>query len=238
MAIAFDNATSGGETTGTSLTFAHTTGSIPNGVIVVNCESGVSDLIAGVTYNGNALTLVSQVLAANTSSPQSIYLGLAPLDGPHDVVVSRTGSGEIRANAATYAGVNQSLSVDSSGNAVSSGTTSDLTGTATSIQDNCWMIMTGGFQRDPAAGTGSTQRAEAGSSLGLYDNNAAIHPAGMNSMQITYASVGDKGMAVAWITLSPPIPTSVKTWDGLARASIGTINGLALANVKTVDGLA
>lgn len=203
-AIAFD-AGSGASNAGspaTSITWAHTiTGT--NTFLTASCFSGVNDpstFITGITANGSAMTRLVSVNSG--SSRQSLFGIIAPTTG--NIVASFDASRESFCSAASFTGVNQSITVDNSGSVVSSGTTVDLTLSITSVADNAWMVMSGGAQRIPSAGTNSTQRgASTPDANSKQFSFGPKTPAGSISMQITYSSIGDAGMSLAGITLAP-----------------------------------
>lgn len=68
---------------------------------------------------------------------------------------------------------------------------------------------------------------------------AANVSAGIDTIEI--GNDGTSGWDCQFDTISSTdinVASSIKTFDGLARASVKTIDGLAIANVKTVNGLA
>ena len=202
MAIAFVSATNGGEVSSTSLTYAHdATG---EDFLIVGVQTN-ADTVTGVTYAGVSMTAVAgSKVSTGGSAFQQLWVLPAPTTGSNNVVISRSNSGEIRSVCSGYSGVNQSTTVDNSTSVVSSGTTTSLDITLTPTVVDCWMVACGGYQRDPTAGTNTTQRAESGGAFGIYDNNAAINPTAATTLQITYSSVGDGGMAMGAITIAVP----------------------------------
>ncbi len=139
MAIAYDNSTenfsSGNPTQTTSLTL----GTLTNGMVVCWVRGGNSDDITGVTFNG-----VSMILAAKTNGGGSVrytylfYLATGSTSGAHDFVISSNDSDAIYSQMASYQGVKQTLSLDSS--AINFGTTSALTLTTSTVSTNTWTI--------------------------------------------------------------------------------------------------
>lgn len=212
MAITFDDAT-GANSVGasaTSLTYSKTCTGSNLFLLVAVDPGGASSLVSGITYSGVSMTkLADQVIG---SSLQSIWGLQGPATGANNIIISFTGSLQARSVAASYAGVKQTITVDNSGS--SSNSTPDpntsMTLSITSVADNCWMISSGGIQRNPTAGTGSTFRTSAGSEtqFRLFDSNGVIHPAGANSMQITYTSIGADSMGMSGVTLAPASATN------------------------------
>ena len=108
--IAFD-AQAKSSTTGTSLTYSHTT-SGSNRMLIVASSSNGGDHITGVTYNAVAMTQVAK-LAVGANYLYLHYL-IAPATGANNVVVSSGSSVVLVSCAASYTGVLQSGFPDSS----------------------------------------------------------------------------------------------------------------------------
>lgn len=224
MAIAFDLATGSSTGAASSLTFSHTcTGSNLMLFVGVYCNI-TTETITGVTYNGVAMTQITKNVNSSNSNLY-LYALAGPATGANNVVISSSASTSIGGVAMSYTGVNQSVTLDNFNNQLSSGTTTNLTATLTSVTDNCWMIMFGGRQRVPTAGTGSTFRAvDTDGGWKGFDSNGPIHPAGANSMDMTYPSIGNAGMGQVYATFSPPIATptvSSISVSGLSLMGVG-----------------
>lgn len=245
MAVAFDTFTSGAIDGGTPNLTHVVTGTNPFLIVGVEGEvSSSANSISGVTYNGVAMTAVAA--ATNPTSgrwEQAFYL-FAPATGSHTITVSTQGSGYIQyIVAASYTGC-PGTALDGSTLSTGTGTTSDFANTITTANDNCWHIgyyanVTG---RPFLAGTSTTRRGTGGDSNNgwfIGDNNAAITPAGSNTINAKVTS-GSGACCFYGVTVSPTTVTvtSIKTFDGLAKASIKTVNGLAIASVKNINGLA
>lgn len=199
MAIAFDAATAGGDNGGSgSLTFSHTcTGSLGLLVVGFNGDNiGGADDITSVTYNGVALTLADKQVNPSSGGDRNTYMYflLGPATGAHNVVVSCSGSHLLQGGAVSYTGVKASGQPDAhTVNAESSSSLKTLTTSVTTSADNCWTVLIEGCYdggTPPVAGTGSTRRTFDGTNggWGLFDSNAAIHPAGSYSMTTTRGS--------------------------------------------------
>ena len=111
-AITKDGSTSTGATTSTSLTIPHTTGGGANHLMLVSVVSGnVSGALpnaTAVTYNGTALTSVTQIASSSRLRTQ-IFSLLAPPSGTANVVITLTNanSNPVTASVSTFSGVNQ-----------------------------------------------------------------------------------------------------------------------------------
>lgn len=187
MAIAFDAASSGNNGGSGTLTISHTCAS---GVVL--CVFLVSDPNGGggsapstATYAGAALSLVTSVARSSGRTLYAYYLA-NPATGANNIVFGIAGGAYGLAAAASYTGVNTSGQPEANATA-GSDSASSLTGSVTTVTDNAWAIMGGGHESGSiAAGTGSTKRASESLGIcGVFDSNAAVHPAGSNSMQYT-----------------------------------------------------
>lgn len=187
MAIAFDAATNGGDTTGTSLTFSFTLGASADFLAVAfvgDVDSGTDD-VSSVTYNGVAMTLArkANLPASSLLRWTYVYYLLAPATGAaHDVVITFSSSHNIHGCAASYSGVLQGA-LDAVGDDTSPSSTTSFQSSITSVADNCWAIFAAsGYDNGdpPLAGTGLTRRCytTTAGQIGLFDSNAAITPAG------------------------------------------------------------
>ena len=116
MAIAFDakyNSVTPG--TATSLTYSHTcTGSdliLVVGVLNVP-PSGSASAPTGVTYNGDAMTKITDKSSGSGRQKNSLWYLINPDTGTHDVVVTLGGNNYIGAISCSYTGVAQSGALD------------------------------------------------------------------------------------------------------------------------------
>lgn len=184
MAVAFDAATNGGTTTGTSLTFSHTNGSGAERMLLVGFKADTAlDLITGVTYNGVAMTLVDKQEPAGDRWTYLYYL-VAPATGANNVVISASASTFIGAAAASYTGVAQ-VAPEASGKMRSTGATNGASLSVTTITDNAWLAATiangtGAFTADG----NTTSRVNSASGYGMADRGP-VTPAGSTTVGTT-----------------------------------------------------
>jgi hypothetical protein len=171
MVIALDTGTNGGNTAGTSHTYAHTcTGS--NLILFVSvATNSASDLISGVTYNSVAMTLVDKQQGTSTNYSYLFYL-INPATGANNVVVSASSSCAIYSDAVSYTGAKQSAQPDSSGKGTSTGATLALSTTV--VAANCWLVASG-CDFDGVYDTGGliTLRGRSGAS-GIGDSDGVV----------------------------------------------------------------
>jgi hypothetical protein len=211
MAIAFDAATDGGFSTGTSHTFAHTcTGSDRLLFVgIAGDHPSGSDDITGVTYNGAAMTLVAKEANAGLDRILYLYVLIAPATGANNVVVSATNVHDIFAGAVSYTGAKQTGQPDNSTTNVSGASPTSLTTSLTPVADSCWtIVMAGSYAANnaPTAGTGSTRRTYDGTfgTWGLFDSNAAISPAASYSMTTGYPVPASNPIGHVMASFAPP----------------------------------
>ena len=183
MAIAFDSATQQADAGGiSSLTFSHTC-SGSDRILFVGTEgtTGGSDLITGITYASVAMTRIGSAYKGAGGRFINLFYLIAPSTGANNIVISASGVDVIGASASSYTGVNQSSQPDAF--ATATATASTLTGTVTTVADNCWTVMFA-HGDNITAGAGTTVRAT-GSGYGICDSNGAKTPAGSTSLIAT-----------------------------------------------------
>lgn len=232
MAIEYDNVTDAGAVTAITQTFAHTcTGA--NLILFVTVDG---NSITGVTYNNVAMTEAIGIDNYGTGRRNSIWYLINPSTGSNNVVVTSSSSLYKSSFAISYTGAKQSAQPDAV-NSDLNASANTITVSTTTVADNSWVV---GFGTNdavtPTPGTGMTQREVYGPTI-IGDSNGPKTPAGSYSMQINLPSVAR--ISLMCVSFAPfTITTSIKTINGLAKASVKTINGLAIASVKTINGLA
>lgn len=187
MAIALDAV---GGSVGTALggtataTHTHTMGSVSNGIAFVAVYNQNTSGLSSVTFGGNAMTLIGSKQDSG-SNIVYLYVILSPASGSNTVSVTRSATtGAMFVMSTSYSGASQTTTADATTSGNATGTS--LTGTLTTIADNCWTIMVASAANgSQAAGSGSTRRVDSGGFQGLYDSNAAKTPAGSTSMTVT-----------------------------------------------------
>lgn len=202
MAIAFD-AASNGTTTGATLTVAHVCAASPSILIVSVAQQGAPGT-PSATYSGVAMTKLTT--QAYTNGQGDVFWLANPAAGTHNIVVS-TPANSTSLAAASYTSFLGSLD-GNNGNSSTSATS--LTASITTVVDNCWVVLGVAAQiSSQSASTGATQRALGGQvncSAGIYDNNAAKHPAGSVSESVTFSTAG-YGYTI--ISIKPTNPQTV-----------------------------
>jgi hypothetical protein len=197
MAIAFDNATDGGNATATSLTFSHTCGSGSSRVLLVgfNGDSiGGADDITGVTYGGVSMSPLAKVTVAASGDRITYMYGLiAPATGANNVIISASSSHVLQGGASSYTGAKQTGLPDATNTNVSSAGATSLDTSVTTVADNAWIVLVENcynFGEAPIAGAGTQRRVFDGTNggWGLFDSNGPFTPAGSHSIGTTRSS--------------------------------------------------
>jgi hypothetical protein len=196
--IAFDNASSGVVTPGTSITYGLTVTSTANRILFVNVKTFTTS-VSSVTYNGSNLTVIGSTHETYNNTYDFLYYMVAPDAGTHDVVVTLPSSTYAHSTAASYTGASQSNQPDAytTSNGTASGGTYSVS--LTTGADNSWVVMGAANGNTIVTGVGSdtTQRAiDAQTAEELVDSNGPISPAGSRTLNVTGQGSGDHWAAV------------------------------------------
>lgn len=204
MAIAFDAATQGSNSSGASYTFAHTVSASDNRVLFVSCIGNAvasPDNITGATYNGVAMTLLDKSNASGDRWQYTFFL-IAPATGTHNVVITSSGAPDniYAPDAISYIGVKQSSPEVSQ---KTSGTSTSKTETITTLTDGAWVVGNLHPNAASSAGTGTTNR-----SYLWNDKNAATSPAGNATLALTWT--GTVAWAYIMFSIAPFAVTGIQ----------------------------
>lgn len=199
MPIAFDAANGAAQASVSSLTFSLTVSGTER-IILCGAVIDSGDNITGITYAGDSLTQIAKVQFPNKNAFCYLYYLIAPATGTNNVVISSSTTTVIWGQAASYTGVKQSGQPDA--NATNTTTTTSITGTVTTVADNCWAIMFGQCDNDSlTAQSGTTIRSSSGSNTAISDGNAAVTPPGATTLGYNCAS-GNNAVVIA--SIAPP----------------------------------
>lgn len=238
--IAFDAATNGNDTTGTSLTFAHTCSGSNRILFVGIVGNTASNLISGVTYNGVAMT---QIASSPVQVPSDRYINLyylvAPATGSNNVVVSASSSTYMAAAAVSYTGAAQTSPIDVDGTTTTA-SANTLSKALTTTVDNDWTVMicqAGGGINTSGASTDFRTQGGSGTSWAMYDSGINIQTAGSTSLTANWSGTAI-GAAIIMAAFKPVSPdtTTDQTITGKARVALvtsQTITGKARATATT-----
>ena len=233
-AIAFDAQSTVAATTGTSLTFAHTTTGTDR-MIFANYHSDTgSDLITGITYNSVSMTQVGSSIRVPSDRYMGMYFLRNPASGSNNVVLTGSSSAAIRASAISFTGVFQSGAIDSS----NTGTNSSQTGisvSTTSVADNAWTML---FAKDNNGGVtyaGETMRlnADAGGHA-VADSNAPITPAGSTSLSLTSGASANHGAII--VSFAPSVASDTCTAPASGDWYVRATDNCYVSTNTTING--
>lgn len=175
-----------------------------NEIILIGILDVTRGGLSAITVGGSAATLVNSLDLGAGNGFMYMY-NFVGATGTQSISVTRNTSStsELGVLALAYTGASQTGQTDS--NTTNSASATSITTSSTSVADNSWHVQwavsTGSAI---TAGTGTTDRTgsliSAGQKMG--DNNAAIHPAGSNSMQWNQTS-GSPLIGVIAATIKP-----------------------------------
>ena len=206
MAIAFDAAVNPAYANLTTHTVGLTVGSGSDRLLFVqlwyNDTNGVPTSVA---YAGVSMTQVLTTLNPAGVEKVSLWYLFAPASGANNIVVSFSGTTEAMVSGVSYSGCAQSGMPDASTSGT--GTSTNTTGTVTTIADNCWAHMllrtTGNGNSD--AGGGTVRRTNGAGFTQSYDGNGAKTPAGSYSLNATHTS---QPRAYLMVSFAPAVPST------------------------------
>ncbi len=198
--IAYDNDTSSQNTTGTGLTFSHTTSSSANttGIIVVGIETRNGRSVSSVTYGGDSLTkIIHSQPGADIRT--ELWYRLLPKSGANDVVVTISASDYKIVTAVTY------TYVSGIGNNNTGGVSTDTVATA------------------QMSITGATGQLFV-DIIGLQNDNDGLAP---NGSQTEIANIRETGIARSAMSSKPGAASTTTDWSWTGnRAWAGCVVGL------------
>lgn len=243
MAIAYDNQSSTSLTgSRSSYSFNHTVSGSDRFLFVANAiqvPSGID--VSSITYNGTALTQVAtfspQDLQANF--PLSLYYLDDPATGTNSVAVTltTTSTSAQRSIATSYTGVDFSGGFgDADGNKLN--TSSTVTISLTNATDQAWLIGVGAGLTTFTSYTNATLRgSQVGSTaFSMFDTNGGIAPT-TTTVTLTLGDANENPGMIGVVLNPAASATTIKTVDGVARASVKTYLGVASASIKTINGI-
>lgn len=183
MAITRDSSGAAAISTTNDLTWAHTC-SGTNRLLFVNVyqNNGEGNNIT-VTYAGVSMTSIANASSTDGQSSHLFYL-FAPTSGANNVVIHcSSGNTPMGGVSSSYKGVLQAGTMDATNTQSVSATS--VTATVTTVADNCWAVLGGVGFNALTASTGSNLVNSADGTVGIFDTNAALTPAGSHSMAVT-----------------------------------------------------
>lgn len=187
MAVAYESQASGTQASSTTLTFSATPGG-SNRCLIVVAGARSNTVTLSATFNGVAMTQIAQlnVNQNDVCRLAAFYLN-APFAGTANVVITSSGSTNLRGCAVNYTGTLQTSSVIDGSNSGQNDGVSSLTVSITTSVANTWGVCCHANTIDAATAVNSyTNRSGAGTLPGvkISDSNASLTP-GSNSAVMT-----------------------------------------------------
>ena len=144
MAIAFDAASSGSVSSGSSLTFSHTVASGSDRALFVSTGYYTNTVsVTGITYNGVSLTKQRRYNDGTRAATSEVWYLAAPDVGTYNVVITLSGAWTSNwvAAAISLTGVNQTtpIEVDNGGTVVFGSHTSHSS-SVTTVTADAWVL--------------------------------------------------------------------------------------------------
>ncbi len=222
MAIALDATSSSGEQDSvSSITLAHTVGTLSNGILIL--ASGVRNSavayrhITGVTWNGSENFTVGKLQdgpAASRFLTGELWYLKAPSSGTHNIVVSYDGTVLIaEIGGISLSGVDQSNPIDATAG-LSTTTGNPWTTSITTVANNSWIVNAIYTSSDNAILTNNSETsffnvvtANVDQVGGAY--RGPITPAGGTTTGWKNSPTGNDEGAMAVISLKPFVSTAV-----------------------------
>ena len=193
MAIARD-ATSGAAL-GTSPNAGNHTCSGSDRILIVGTK-GSTTYASGVTYNGVAMTRITDVTSGVGEYNLSLWYLIAPASGTNSISAT-VSSGTVGWTAVSYTDISQTGNPDATNSGTAASGTSH-TVSVTTLTDNSWVV--GYFSSAAAtlaASTGITFVVAQANNVALGDSNGPKTPAGSYSMTVTSGSGTFAGIVAA-----------------------------------------
>lgn len=240
MAIAYDNKTSGGVAqTASSLTVSHVvSGSNTLLLVLVEWYNSTSVTISGVTYAGTSMTQLrtdTVTVTGSTTLTTAIYYLVAPTSGTNNIVASFSSLVSAQLAGLSLTGVDQSSPIDAHNG--TTGSTSSLSISVTSVADNAWGASIGGDQPGRTLTTGSSQteifNGSSGNSVAAAGYKGPFSPAG--SQTFSYSANASGVWAISAVTIAPAAVTnlSLSVFDSSTVSESTTL--LEIHKISTSD---
>lgn len=201
FAITLDSANNGTSGHASSLSYTHTC-SGSNGILFAMPMVDTSDFLTSVTYNSVNLTLINKVKGASNNFHYLLYLA-NPTTGGNTLQMNNGSVTDLVMVSTSYSGASQTGIPDNSTTHTEINQTVDTS--LTTVADNCWTVLAAQCNTGTlSAGSGTTIRGNKGVpfSMGMFDSNGIIHPAGNSTLEVT-TSAGAAGFGTIMASFAP-----------------------------------
>jgi hypothetical protein len=243
VGINFDSEAHAGDSTGTSLTHAHTC-SGDNRILFVATlyDDFQSASTTGVTYNGVALTKYDTM--GGTGGPTygsavDMWYLIDPDIGTYNIVASfSNGNGRpIRSFSTSYNGVSQTDFPDSGTKSYNDSTNYSIS--TTTVANNCWLVFAGIISYWSSDGDNTTTRYRESTAWGglLADSAGKKNPAGSYSISFNSSISSYNAGIVVSIAPFSDLVLNLKSVNGLDAGEVAFWNETSGEDVKSINGL-
>jgi hypothetical protein len=219
--ITFDaaSAQAGSSSGSTSLTWSHTVTSAGSDRILivgvgVDQNQSCCRTVTGVTYGGVSMAVVPSGISTNANRTRSeLWYLVNPPTGTNNVVVTLSGSADVRAGATSYTGVNQATPLGTAIGATGSSSTASVSGVSSAagelVVDAAALESTSSYFTAPGAGQTSRYTSH-GTDGGGSNNNVPIAGSsepGAASVTMSWSMEASKAWAIVAVPLKPASAT-------------------------------
>lgn len=237
MSIAYSSATRYSPATGTSATISHTVGGSDD-LLVVDIETTVfGDIVTGVTYNGTSMTRMAagSIIASSNRNTYQYYLA-SPATGTNNIVISFSSSTGSVANATNLTGANTVSPLDVGNRQLCASSSSTITFTLTTTEDDCIMLGCVGENSYSSASANTTGSITTDPLIGAYSTTNVN--TGSNSIGWTVPFSTTRYGCVGAYKSAGAATSSISAITGVAQASVTSYLGISNANIASVNGVA
>ncbi|MBM2811232.1 MAG: hypothetical protein HW416_1991, partial [Chloroflexi bacterium] len=221
MAVGID-ATSTGQTTGSSVTISHTTSSTSDRLMLVGVSIGEDSppSVSSVTYNGSSLTFKGSVQSIDGGIVEIWYL-VAPSDGTHNVVVNLSGSGDANVGVMTFTGVDQTTPLGAFASASGDATSGSATVSSATGELVFGVVTVNALDQNLVPGAGQTERWDL--FTGVESNGGSSTEAGAASVAMSWSWSDSTGWAIGGVSIKAS--SSAPTITNLSGDSLSYAEG-------------
>lgn len=217
MAIAFDTSNSGVQNSNTTaVTVSMTLNANATLLLVgISINETTTDKISGVTWAGNNMTRIANVIGSATGVQVAIYGILNPTTGTNNFIASKVSSCSMDALGVSYTGTSTSaLPTVFSTNSLTASAVGSLAASVNTTVDNSWIVAMGcnNFADGMTVDGAHVIRVDdaGGSSRAIADSNGPITPIRNDAVTFIRSGTGDWGMVM--VAVEPANIDSYMPW--------------------------
>jgi hypothetical protein len=220
MAIAYDTSNSGVQNSNTTAVTVSMTLSASATLLLVgiSVNETTTDRISGVTWAGNNMTRIANVIGAATGVQVAIYGILNPTTGTNNFVASKTVLCSMDALGVSYTGTSTSaLPTIFSTNSLTASAIGSLASAVTPTVDNSWIVAMGcnNFADGMTVDGGRVIRVDdaGGSSRAMADSAGPVPTGLSNTTTFIRSGTGDWGMVAVVVEPDASVNSNPIAWS-------------------------